>query len=265
MCFVCCFVLFLLLLLLVVCLLIMLLFVVQVIIGEVVEYKQMKSNCMIVVIEEEGDLLIYSVMVICDNRSVEVEKFYFIGYDNCCYSVEVCGILLYQIGLIYMSCYNDQCDDVKVIDYFQCVVCEFFGIYVVEYVQVCLLVMCQWVRELVQKSVCELFVIWKLQQNFDFYKISFDLDMILLLCCVVFKDWVDEVVEFYLLVVNDLVIFVGIKEKVFYQFGLMYLVLDNLYLNCDKVIEYLCCQLFDYFEGELLNKVGWYFDQVFNV
>ena len=84
------------------------LFVAQVTTGEVAEYKQMKSNRMTAAIEEEGDLLTYSAMAIRDNRSAEAEKLYLTGYDNRRYSAEVRGISLYQIGLIYMSRYNDQ-------------------------------------------------------------------------------------------------------------------------------------------------------------
>ncbi len=101
------------------------LFVAQVTTGEVAEYKQMKSNRMTAAIEEEGDLLTYSAMAIRDNRSAEAEKLYLTGYDNRRYSAEVRGISLYQIGLIYMSRYNDQRDDAKATDYFQRVVREF--------------------------------------------------------------------------------------------------------------------------------------------
>ncbi len=93
------------------------LFVAQVTTGEVAEYKQMKSNRMTAAIEEEGDLLTYSAMAIRDNRSAEAEKLYLTGYDNSRYSAEVRGISLYQIGLIYMSRYNDQRDDAKATDY----------------------------------------------------------------------------------------------------------------------------------------------------
>ncbi len=153
------------------------LFVAQVTTGEVAEYKQMKSNRMTAAIEEEGDLLTYSAMAIRDNRSAEAEKLYLTGYDNRRYSAEVRGISLYQIGLIYMSRYNDQRDDAKATDYFQRVVREFPGTHAAEHAQARLLAMRQRAREPVQKSARELLATWKPQQNLDLYKTSLDPDM----------------------------------------------------------------------------------------
>lgn len=189
------------------------LFVAQVTTGEVAEYKQMKSNRMTAAIEEEGDLLTYSAMAIRDNRSAEAEKLYLTGYDNRRYSAEVRGISLYQIGLIYMSRYNDQRDDAKATDYFQRVVREFPGTHAAEHAQARLLAMRQRAREPVQKSARELLATWKPQQNLDLYKTSLDPDMTLLSRRAVLKDRVDEAAELYLLAVNDPAIPAGIKEK----------------------------------------------------
>ena len=86
-------------------------------------------------------------MAIRDNRSTEAEKLYLTGYDNSRYSAEVRGISLYQIGLIYMSRYNDQRDDAKATDYFQRVVREFPGTHAAEHAQARLLAMRQRARE----------------------------------------------------------------------------------------------------------------------
>lgn len=193
------------------------LFVAQVTTGEVAEYKQMKSNRMTAAIEEEGDLLTYSAMAIRDNRSAEAEKLYLTGYDNSRYSAEVRGISLYQIGLIYMSRYNDQRDDAKATDYFQRVVHEFPGTHAAEHAQARLLAMRQRAREPVQKSARELLATWKPQQNLDLYKTSLDPDMTLLSRRAVLKDRVDEAAELYLLAVNDPAIPAGIKEKALYR------------------------------------------------
>ncbi|HBP5667198.1 TPA: tetratricopeptide repeat protein [Pseudomonas aeruginosa] len=241
------------------------LFVAQVTTGEVAEYKQMKSNRMTAAIEEEGDLLTYSAMAIRDNRSAEAEKLYLTGYDNSRYSAEVRGISLYQIGLIYMSRYNDQHDDAKATDYFQRVVREFPGTHAAEHAQARLLAMRQRAREPVQKSARELLATWKPQQNLDLYKTSLDPDMTLLSRRAVLKDRVDEAAELYLLAVNDPAIPAGIKEKALYQLGLMYLAPDNPHPNRDKAIEYLRRQLLDYPEGELSNKASRHLDQALNV
>ena len=101
------------------------LFIAQVTTNEVVEYKALKTKRMTAAIEEEGDLLTYSALAIRDAHSAKAEALYLEGYRDRQLSGEVRAIALYQIGLIYMSRFNEQRDDAKALNYFYKVLNEF--------------------------------------------------------------------------------------------------------------------------------------------
>ena len=101
------------------------LFIAQVTTNELVEYKALKTKRMTAAIEDEGDLLTYSAMAIRDAHSDKAETLYLEGYRDRQLSGEVRAIALYQIGLIYMSRFNEQRDDAKALNYFYKVLNEF--------------------------------------------------------------------------------------------------------------------------------------------
>ncbi|MEG7363519.1 tetratricopeptide repeat protein [Pseudomonas citronellolis] len=240
------------------------LFVAQVTTGEVAEYKKLKSDRMTAAVEEEGDLLTYSAQAIRDNQSAEAERLYLSGYDNSRYSPDVRAIALYQIGLIYMSRYNDQRDDAKALDYFQRIDREFPGTAAASHADARILMIRQRAREPVQKNARELLATWKPQQNLDLNKTSLDPDMTLLSRRAVLKDRVAEAEQLYLLAVNDPAIPADIKQKALYQLGLMYMAPDNPHPSRAKAIGYLRHLLVDYPDGELANKAARHLDQALN-
>ncbi|CDF82283.1 hypothetical protein PKB_0917 [Pseudomonas knackmussii B13] len=240
------------------------LFVAQVTTGEVAEYKKLKADRMTAAVEEEGDLLTYSAQAIRDGKSAEAEKLYLTGYDNSHYSAEVRAIALYQIGLIYMSRYNDQRDDAKALDYFQRIDREFPGTMAASHADARILMMRQRAKEPVQKNARELLATWKPQFNLDLDKPSLDQDMTLLSRRAVLKDRVPEAEQLYLLAVNDPAIPPDLKQKALYQLGLMYMAPDNPHPNRDKAIGYLRRLLVDYPSGDLANKAARHLDKALN-
>ena len=240
------------------------LFVAQVTTGEVAEYKKLKSDRMTAAVEEEGDLLTYSAQAIRDNKSAEAERLYLSGYDNSRYSPDVRAIALYQIGLIYMSRYNDQRNDTKALDYFQRIDREFPGTAAASHADARILVIRQRAKEPVQKNARELLATWKPQQNLDLNKPSLDPDMTLLSRRAVLKDRVGEAEQLYLLAVNDPAIPPDIRQKALYQLGLMYMAADNPRRSRDKAIGYLRQLLLDYPSGDLANKAARHLDQALN-
>lgn len=240
------------------------LFVAQVTTGEVAEYKKLKADRMTAAVEEEGDLLTYSAQAIRDGKSAEAERLYLSGYDNTHYSDEVRAIALYQIGLIYMSRYNDQRDDAKALAYFQRIDREFPGSMAASHADARILMMRQRAKEPVQKNARELLAAWKPQFNLDLDKPSLDRDMTLLSRRAVLKDRVGEAEQLYLLAVNDPAIPADIKQKALYQLGLMYMAPDNPRRNRDKALGYLRRLLVDYPDGPLAEQTSRHLDRVLN-
>jgi TPR repeat protein len=76
-------------------------------------------------LDEEPDLITYSINGIAENRSEEVVDLYLTGYAKDDYSQDMKSIAIYQIGLIYMNRLNENRDDKKAQRYFQRHLIEF--------------------------------------------------------------------------------------------------------------------------------------------
>lgn len=76
-------------------------------------------------LDEEPDLITYSIKGIAENRTDEVIDMYLTGYGKDNYSQDMKSIAVYQIGLIYMNRLNEKRDDEKAKLYFQRHLIEF--------------------------------------------------------------------------------------------------------------------------------------------
>lgn len=76
-------------------------------------------------LDEEPDLITYSIKGIAENRTDEVIDMYLTGYGKEDYSQDMKSIAVYQIGLIYMNRLNEKRDDEKAKRYFQRHLIEF--------------------------------------------------------------------------------------------------------------------------------------------
>ncbi|QEY64693.1 tetratricopeptide repeat protein [Metapseudomonas lalkuanensis] len=240
------------------------LFIAQITTNEVVEYKTMKSKRMAAAVEEEGDLLTYSAMAIRDAKSPEAEELYLVGYRDDKFSDDVRAIALYQIGLIYMSRFNEQRDDTKALAYLERVLNEFPGSRAAERAEARILVIRQRAKDPVQKTSRELLATWQPSSNLDLYKPGLDPDMTLLSRRAVLKDRVAEAEELYLLALSDAHVQPDIKQKALYQLGLMYLAPDNPHANRDKAIGYFRRLLVQFPDSDLATKASRHLDQALN-
>lgn len=76
-------------------------------------------------LDEEPDLITYSLNGIVENKSNDVINTYLLGYSKDDYSQDMKSIAIYQIGLIYMNRYNKDRDDEKAKAYFHRHLIEF--------------------------------------------------------------------------------------------------------------------------------------------
>lgn len=240
------------------------LFIAQVTTNEVVEYKTMKSKRMAAAVEEEGDLLTYSAMAIRDARTPEAEQLYLVGYRDDGFSDDVRAIALYQIGLIYMSRYNEQRDDTRALAYLERVLDEFPGSRAAQRAEARILMVRQRAKDPVQKSARELLATWQPGNDLDLYKPGLDPDLTLLSRRAVLKDRVGEAEELYLLALSDAHVQPDIKQKALYQLGLMYLARDNPHASRDKAIGYFRRLLVQFPDSDLAGKASRHLDQALN-
>ncbi|CAD5105983.1 outer membrane assembly lipoprotein YfiO [Zestomonas carbonaria] len=240
------------------------LFVAQITAQEAVEHKALKSKRIAAAVQEEGDLFTYSARAIRDGKSAQAEELYLTGYRDRKLSDEVRAIALYQIGLIYMSRYNDQRDDTRALNYFYQVRNEFPQTQAASRSEERIEQIGQRAQQPVQKTARELLATWQPNNSLDLYSPDLDPDMTLLSRRAVLKGRVAEAEELYLLAVDDPGVTAGIKEKSLYQLALMYLAPTNPQANRDKAIGYLRRQLAQYPDGELADKAARHLDQALN-
>lgn len=92
---------------------------------EFLKYKQGLRLKAAAALDEEPDLLTYSINGIVENRSNDVINTYLLGYGKDDYSSDMKSIAIYQIGLIYMNRFNEDRDDEKAKAYFHRHLIEF--------------------------------------------------------------------------------------------------------------------------------------------
>jgi len=92
---------------------------------EFLQYKQEKHVKAAAALEEEPDLITYSLNGIVDNKANDVIQTYLMGYGRDDYSQDMKSIALYQIGLIYMNRFNQDRNDEKAKAYFHRHLIEF--------------------------------------------------------------------------------------------------------------------------------------------
>jgi len=90
-----------------------------------VKYQQDVRLKAAAALEEEPDLITYSIKGIAEDRADEVIDLYLTGYGKDDYSQDMKSIAIYQIGLIYMNRLNEKRDDEKAKLYFQRHLIEF--------------------------------------------------------------------------------------------------------------------------------------------
>lgn len=231
---------------------------------DVVEYKAMKTNRMTAAVEEDGDLLTYSALAIRDAKSGQTEELYLKGYRDKNLSGQIRGIALYQIGLIYMSRYNDERDDNKALNYFYRVNNEFPNSLAAQRATARIQVIRQRSQEPVQKTARELLAHWQPSQEVNLDKPSLDPDMTLLSRRAVLKGRVAEASQLYLLALGDSGVPAEIKAKSLYQLALMNLASDNPQANRDSAIGYLRQLLTQFPHSELTEQAARHLDAALN-
>jgi len=92
---------------------------------EFLQYKQDQHVKAAATLQEEPDLITYSLNGIVENKANDVIQTYLIGYGRDDYSQDMKSIALYQIGLIYMNRFNKDRDDEKAKAYFHRHLIEF--------------------------------------------------------------------------------------------------------------------------------------------
>lgn len=231
---------------------------------DVVEYKAMKTNRMSAAVEEESDLLTYSALAIRDAKSAGAEELYLKGYHDENFSGQIRAISLYQIGLLYMSRYNDERDDQKALNYLYQVTNQFPATLAAQRAQARIQIINQRSQEPIQKTARELLSHWQPSSELNLEKPSLDRDLTMLSRRAVLKDRVSEASQLYLLALGDSGVPADIKAKALYQLALMNMASDNPQADRNAAIGYLRQLLEQYPDSDLSNQAAKHLDSALN-
>jgi len=86
---------------------------------QMLNHQQNKKLRAAAALNEEPDLLTYSIKGIATNRTEDVVNVYLKGYTDAKYSQAMKSLAIYQIGLIYMNQFNEHRDDQRAMQYFK--------------------------------------------------------------------------------------------------------------------------------------------------
>ena len=92
---------------------------------ELVKYQQDQRIIAAAALDEEPDLLTYSIKGIVNKKTDDVINTYLLGYGKDDYSQDMKSIAIYQVGLLYMNRLNHKRDDEKAKLYFHRHLIEF--------------------------------------------------------------------------------------------------------------------------------------------
>lgn len=240
------------------------LFIAQLAGQDVVEYKIMKTNRMSAAVEEESDLLTYSALAIRNAKSAQTEELYLKGYYDKNFSVQIRAIALYQIGLVYMSSYNDERDDKKALNYLHQVGNEFPNTLAAQRAQARIQIIQQRNQEPVQKTARELLAHWQPSSELALDKPSLDRDLTMLSRRAILKDRVAEASQLYLLALGDSGVPPDIKSKSLYQLALMNMASDNPQADRTAAISYLRQLLAQYPDSDVSTQASRHLDRTLN-
>jgi TPR repeat protein len=231
---------------------------------DVVEYKTMKTNRMSAAVEEESDLLTYSAQAIRNTKSSQAEELYLKGYHDKNFSAQIRAISLYQIGLVYMSRYNDERDDKKALNYLYQASNEFPNTLAAQRAQARIQIIQLRSQEPVQKTARELLVHWQPSTDIELDKLSLDRDLTMLSRRAILKDRVAEASQLYKLALGDSGVPRDIKAKALYQLALMNMATDNPHADRTTAINYLRQLIEQYPDSDLSEKSSLHLDRALN-
>ncbi len=189
-------------------------------------------------LNEEPDLLTYSITGISENRSSEVINTYLTGYGKNNYSQAIKSIALYQVAIIYMNRLNEQRDDEKAKLYFHRHLIEFPNSILQDRVQQHLKVIKARKQQPVQLTPSQIISQLDSQALLNKPKVAFDEELIPLSQRFIEENRLKDAKGIYNAVYENPGSSEAIKAKSLYQLGLIYMNPQNQEASIKKSSYY---------------------------
>lgn len=189
-------------------------------------------------LQEEPDLLTYSVQAISHGRTDEAAATYMKGYANPDYSRNMKSLALYQIALLYMNRFNDQRDDAKARAYLLQHRIEFPDSRLKERIQQRLAILDERQREPVQLSAVQLLKQVNRSQLLKMEKTPFDAELTPMSERAISEGRIADAETVYLILYDNTASSTEMRAKALYQLGLIYMSPYNQSGDNSKALAY---------------------------
>lgn len=189
-------------------------------------------------LNEEPDLLTYSIKGIASNRTQEVVDVYLKGYTEPKYSQAMKSLALYQIGLIYMNRFNEQRDDHRALQYFKRHEIEFPDSILKARIDQRIALIESRQKQARQFSTKELLARLDTKTLLNQPKVPYDEELTPMSERAISTDRIEDAHSVYMVVYENPASSAKIKAKSMYQLGLIYMSPYNKKANDGKALGF---------------------------
>lgn len=189
-------------------------------------------------LQEEPDLLTYSVEAIARNKEAEAVITYQKGLTSNGYSNSIKSLALYQIGLLYMNPYSEARNDEKALSYFNQHLTQYPDSKLRSKINTKIALINQRKSESNQPSAKELLKLADRMVLLAQPNIPFDSELTPMSERAISTDRVDDAESVYLILYSNKASSEEMRAKALYQLGLIYMSEYNTHHSNSKAIKY---------------------------
>ena len=189
-------------------------------------------------LQEEPDLLTYSMQAIARNKTDEAVKTYLKGLNEKNYSANIKSLALYQIGLIYMNRYSEQRNDDIALSYFTRHSNEYPTSRLKNKIKSKVALIQQRKNKKVQLSADELMDLADRSSLLAQVDIPFDSELTPMSERAIMSDRIGDAESVYLILYDNTASSNTMRAKALYQIALIYMSEYNTHGNNAKALNY---------------------------
>ncbi len=189
-------------------------------------------------LQEEPDLLTYSMQAIARNHVDKAVTTYLKGLNDKNYSASIKSLSLYQIGLMYMSRYNEKRDDSTALSYFNRHLTEFPKSRLRNKIESKIALIEKRKSEKVQLTSAELMDLADRSALLAQVDIPFDSELTPMSERAIMTDRIGDAESVYLILYDNKASSNTMRAKALYQIALIYMSEYNTHGNNAKALNY---------------------------
>ena len=215
-------------------------------------------------LQEEPDLLTFSVEAIARNTEPKAVKIYTKGLNERSYSNSLKSLTLYQIGLLYMNPYSEARNDQEALKYFNQHLTQYPNSKLHRKILAKIALIKKRESEVSQPSAKELLKLADRVTLLAQPNESFDSELTPMSERAIMSDRVSDAESVYLILYNNKSSTDSIRAKALYQMGLIYMSEYNTHSSNTKALHYFR-KITEEFSGtRIADKAGKRITQVIN-